>query len=155
MRAGGGSRLLAMGRCHLVATSVSGARAVILFVDDDVDALCRYQRYAGLHGYDAEVASAGHDALAIARLILPDAIVLDTGLADMDGSHVQDILREDAETQNIPILVVGEGLSPIDAAGHLEKPCSMEDVFRLLHITLLSRSVGTTLAEPHDSRIWD
>lgn len=139
----------------MVASNVNGVRAVILFVHDDIDVLSTYQRLAKTHGYDAELASTGQEALAIARLILPDVIVLDVHLADMDGLDVLRALRTDAETMCIPVLTVSEEPPPIDVDGYLATPCSMADVFRLVQITLVTSTARAPCSQVVVARSWD
>jgi two-component system cell cycle response regulator DivK len=104
--------------------------ALILIVDDNEqnaklagDVL----RAAGFRTIEAE---AGADALARATTDLPDAILLDVRLADMDGTEVARRLKGDTRTAHIPVvamtsLALGEGGEWFLEAGfdgYLEKP---------------------------------
>jgi HAMP domain-containing protein/signal transduction histidine kinase/CheY-like chemotaxis protein len=91
---------------------------VILIVEDDPTfgrVLLNVARAAGLK---AVLSSAGAGTLALTRKIMPDAITLDLGLADIDGWVLFDLLRHDAKTASIPIHVIS---GAEDAAGLAEK----------------------------------
>jgi DNA-binding response OmpR family regulator len=104
----------------------------VLFVEDDPAARAGYMKYLVHHGLDVVTASTGHDALALAMASVPDVIVLDLGLPDLDGWEVARRLRADPETVAVPIIALtGAGLphERVSAmrAGcdrHLTKPCA-------------------------------
>ncbi|HEX9766883.1 MAG TPA: response regulator [Nitriliruptorales bacterium] len=55
-------------------------------------------------GFETELASDGTSGLATARARTPDVIVLDVMMPDMDGWSVAEILREDEELRDVPIV---------------------------------------------------
>jgi DNA-binding response OmpR family regulator len=77
----------------------------ILIVDDDVQTL----RLVGLmlerQGYKILAASNGTQAIGMARSELPDLILLDIMMPDVDGFSVARTLRKEPETSEIPILM--------------------------------------------------
>ena len=77
----------------------------ILIVDDDLETL----RLVGLmlqrQGYQIVAASNGAQALATAKSELPDLILLDVMMPDMDGYEVTRQLRADPTTTNASILM--------------------------------------------------
>jgi len=72
----------------------------------------------------------GNEALALAAASLPDVILLDLRLPDMDGVEVARTLRGGVHTQHIPVVALSalrqdgdhEALHTHDFAGYLEKP---------------------------------
>jgi CheY-like chemotaxis protein len=76
----------------------------ILVVDDDPTTLKMLEGILGAAGYDVVRASAGQDAIDLAREQKPDLLVLDIELPGMDGINVAFKLRELPETKNIPIV---------------------------------------------------
>jgi CheY-like chemotaxis protein len=76
----------------------------ILIVDDDIETL----RLVGLmlqrQGFQILAANNGTQALAMSRNDVPDLIVLDVMMPDMDGYEVARELRSRPETQFTPIL---------------------------------------------------
>ena len=80
----------------------------ILIVDDNRDfvRLLREMLANPLRPYTIESAYCGEEALAKLRLSLPELILLDLGLPDMDGMQVVEILRAHPIWRSIPIVVV-------------------------------------------------
>ena len=92
---------------ELGLSPISGDRSVkVLIVDDDPKAVeliaVRISGLANtvLRAYD------GREAIAIAQRELPDLIVLDLMMPEMNGFEVVDALTENAATARIPIVVV-------------------------------------------------
>ena len=77
----------------------------VLIVDDDLETL----RLVGLmlqrQGYEILIANSGKQALSIAKSDLPDLIVLDIMMPEMDGFQVSHMLRRDPVLSSIPILM--------------------------------------------------
>lgn len=77
----------------------------ILLVDDDLDTL----RLVGLmlqrQGYQIRAASDGPQALAMVESEIPDLVLLDIMMPDMDGYEVARRLRADPRTADIPIIM--------------------------------------------------
>jgi len=77
----------------------------ILIVDDDLETL----RLVGLmlqrQGYQVVAANNGNQAMTVAHTEMPDLIVLDVMMPDMDGYQVTRQLRAKPETANVPILM--------------------------------------------------
>jgi diguanylate cyclase (GGDEF)-like protein len=81
-------------------------RAKILLVDDSPTNLQLLGGILSPH-YDILVAASGKIALEIVRdLELPDLILLDVKMPDMDGYATCQILKENNATRNIPIIFV-------------------------------------------------
>jgi signal transduction histidine kinase/CheY-like chemotaxis protein len=66
----------------------------ILLVDDNVDAVHTLQDFLRSAGHQAEVAYNAGDALELARLMRPQACLLDIGLPDFDGNELARRLRQ-------------------------------------------------------------
>lgn len=77
----------------------------ILIVDDDVDSLKLIGLMLQRNGYDVIAAQNGGQALAKATNELPDLIILDVMMPDMNGYDVCRRLRSNPTTQEIPIIM--------------------------------------------------
>ena len=116
------------------------SRTTILFVDDDADTRFAYQAVTSAEGFGVELASGGHEAIALANVLLPDIIVLDARLPDLGGLEVARRLRGNPRTRSIPIIMAsGEDSERFQAAvrdvgceGHVTKPCSLDDLLGLV-----------------------
>ncbi|HEY9856718.1 MAG TPA: response regulator [Stenomitos sp.] len=79
----------------------------ILIVDDEDDIREVAKLSLELMGaIEVIPASSGHEALEKARLELPDAILLDVMMPDMDGPATFHHLQAQAETRAIPVVLL-------------------------------------------------
>jgi len=76
----------------------------ILIVDDEQDALSILGKELAGRGYSVISADNGNDALNLAKSERPDLIILDIWMPGMDGAEVDDRLKEDLKTKDIPVL---------------------------------------------------
>lgn len=77
----------------------------ILIVDDEVDSLKLIGLMLQRNDYEVVAANSGSQALAKAQAELPDLIILDVMMPDMDGYEVCRRLRSRPETKAIPIIM--------------------------------------------------
>lgn len=109
-----------------------GMRKSILVVDDDPVLLKTIKPVLLSNGYSVLTALTGEKGLQIAKRQKPDLIVLDVILPGMKGRQVCAKLKEDTETQHIPVIFLTAKDSPDDvkaelAVGgisHITKPVS-------------------------------
>lgn len=78
----------------------------ILIVEDEADFLELLHLRFKEEGFAIATATNGLDAVKKARTLLPDMILLDVMLPELDGFAVCEILRNDAATASIPIVMV-------------------------------------------------
>lgn len=78
----------------------------ILVVDDEEDILELVRFNLSKEGYQVICAATGEKAVEIARSEFPDLIVLDLMLPGIDGLEVAKFLKNDPETQDIPIVML-------------------------------------------------
>jgi len=77
----------------------------ILFIDDDIDTLKLVGLMLERQGYEIAVASDGMSGLTKAATELPDLILLDVMMPDLDGLEVTRRLRADPALAHIPIIM--------------------------------------------------
>jgi len=108
----------------------------ILVVEDDFDISNMLRIYFGGQGYEVQVAPRGNDALTMTRKQLPNLIVLDIMLPDMNGYDVCRELRETTRTSHIPIIFLTQkdersdkiaGLE-LGADDYITKPFDIEEL---------------------------
>jgi DNA-binding response OmpR family regulator len=92
----------------------------ILVVDDEPDAVELIEFNLKGAGYDVVRASDGDEALKKARMTLPDLIILDLMLPEIDGMEVCKLLRRDQKTSGIPVVMVTAKAAEIDRVLGLE-----------------------------------
>jgi DNA-binding response OmpR family regulator len=100
--------------------SQCGVRSKILVVDDEPEAVELVEFNLKQAGHDVVTAADGAEALKKARASLPDLIVLDIMLPEMNGLEVCKLLRRDAATAKIPIIMLTAKAAEIDRVLGLE-----------------------------------
>jgi two-component system cell cycle response regulator DivK len=127
----------------------------VLIVEDDIATRLLYREYLASSGFRIVDAHNGHQALAKARELPPDAIVTDLAVPGMDGFEFCRRLKQSAGMQDIPILAVtghAEYLGQPDRfqqagiAQVLVKPCSPDVIVRELRRLLERHPVSTSVA---------
>ena len=78
----------------------------VLVVDDESDFIQLLKYNLENQGFDILTASDGVQALNLARRELPDVVLMDLMLPDIDGFSVCEILRSQPSTSKVPIIVV-------------------------------------------------
>jgi PleD family two-component response regulator len=115
-------------------------KARLLIVEDDVDISNMLRLYFSSQGYEIETSYRGEDAIKKARQVLPQLIILDIMLPDMDGYEVCKALRSITRISHIPILFLTQkderrdklkGLE-LGADDYITKPFDIEELkFRI------------------------
>jgi two-component system, OmpR family, alkaline phosphatase synthesis response regulator PhoP len=67
-------------------------------------------------GWVTLLAESGRDGLRIAAAELPDAILLDVSMPDMDGVETVQKLQSNAVTKDIPVVLLTAKVQPTDQA---------------------------------------
>lgn len=120
--------------------AISTAKCRILVVDDYADAAESLMMVLKAEGHTVEIASCGMNALEQAQIFLPQIILLDIGLPDLDGYEVAKRLRQLPEHQDTLLIAITgygsrEDIKLAHAAGfnhHLLKPIDFEKLFAML-----------------------
>ncbi len=82
------------------------AKEQILIVDDEEDILRLVDYTLSKEGYQTTCTTSGEDAIAQAKSIPPDLIVLDLMLPGIDGLEVCRLLKMSSATSHIPIIML-------------------------------------------------
>jgi signal transduction histidine kinase len=82
------------------------SKYLVLIADDEINTTIMLQRIFEREGYEVERVHDGVSALAAAQALLPDLILLDVQMPQMDGFEVLRQLREKPETNSIPTIIV-------------------------------------------------
>jgi len=92
----------------------------ILVVDDEPEAVELVQFNLQTAGFSVATAATGAEALKKARTVMPDLIVLDVMLPELDGFEICKLLRRDPATSGVPILLLTARTAEIDRVLGLE-----------------------------------
>jgi len=129
--------------------------ACILVVEDERDTADMLSAYFESQGYQVLHAAWGQDALQITAKTVPDLILLDIRLPDIDGYQVCRQLRQQRRTQDTPIIFLTERRERIDklqglelgAVDYITKPFDIQEL-RLRVRNALRRAEFATLTDP-------
>jgi two-component system alkaline phosphatase synthesis response regulator PhoP len=116
----------------------------ILIVDDEKEILNMLSLNLRIHGYKVFEANNGQSALEIAKKEIPDLILLDIMMPNMDGIEVCSILKHQVSTRAIPVIMVSakdqisdkiDGLSA-GAVDYLTKPFNLKELLMRVETTI-------------------
>ncbi len=120
----------------------------ILIVDDTLENLLSLSATLSENGYTVQSVVSGSMALTVASRILPDLILLDIKMPDMDGYEVCKLFKESELTRDIPIIFLS-GLHDVSGkikafklggADYITKPFQVEEVLaRVKHQLTIQR----------------
>ena len=130
----------------------------ILVVDDEPQILRALRINLKSRTYEVETAANGVDALASAARRLPDAVLLDLGLPDMDGVEVILGLRG---WSTVPIVVLSGRTDPLEKIHALDagaddfvtKPFAMEELLARLRAVIRRHQQATAGAGAETSSV--
>jgi two-component system cell cycle response regulator DivK len=112
--------------------STDAERPLVLIVDDNEKNLKLARDVLRARGFRTLEAASGAEGITLADEHLPDVILMDLRLPDMDGTEAARSLAEGARTARIPIVALsslpvggGDWFRAAGFAGYLEKPFSV------------------------------
>src|SRR6185436_18654153 len=131
----------------------------LLVVEDDIDIGNMLKIYFSGMEFDVDVAVRGSDALEKTKQVLPNLIVLDIMLPDIDGYEVCRNLRTNMRTSHIPVIFLTQkdersdklqGLE-LGADDYITKPFDIEEL-KLRVQGAIKRSERESLTDPRSGR---
>lgn len=133
----------------------------ILVVEDDKDTRDLIKTILSRDGYEVETARDGKEGLEKALRILPDLILLDIMLPEMDGLAVCKNLMEDGAAKSIPVIILtakqelSTKLSSFVAGAKrfISKPFEASEITDEVRRTLRQREIqSVAISSPMDPR---
>lgn len=131
------------------------AKSKILIVEDDLDIAEMLNAYFRVQGYEVFTVNWGEDGVRAAQTVLPDLMILDIRLPDIDGYEVARRVRTDRRTNEIPIIFLTEKRERVDrlqgfevgADDYITKPFDVQEL-RLRVRNALKRVNRESLTNP-------
>ena len=113
----------------------------VLVVDDERQISRALRTSLGANGYDVEISATGAEALELAATWVPDCLILDLGLPDLDGIEV---IRRLRTWTDVPVIVLSvrdarsDKIRALDAGAddYVNKPFAMEELLARMRATL-------------------
>ena len=87
-------------------TKKPNSKTRILIVEDNEAAIIQVKTILGNEGYIVDVAKGGREALEYMKDVIPDGIILDLMMPDVDGFEVLEKIRNTERTMKIPVLIL-------------------------------------------------
>lgn len=92
----------------------------LLIVEDDTDIVEMLSTFFKEEGYEVFSTAWGQDALELCRKLVPDLVLLDIRLPDMDGFEICRQLHSSFRTSHIPIICLTDKRGQVDKIAGLE-----------------------------------
>ena len=113
---------------------------LILVVDDSADNVAMISLYLQQQGYRVLTASNGEDAITVATQMLPNLILMDINLPELDGLGATRRIRENDSLRDVPIIAITafgtEGFQraayDVGVSGYLTKPLDLDRMNQLI-----------------------
>ena len=86
----------------------------IVCIEDEPEMIELIQLILNRRGFEVLGASGGKEGLTMVREILPDLVLLDLMMPDMDGWEVYQQMKSEESTRNIPVIIVTAKAQNID-----------------------------------------
>ncbi len=119
----------------------------IAVIDDDPSMVKVLRIMLTSSGYEVVEATSGTRGFMVAKRELPDLVLLDIMMPDVDGFEVCRRLKLDPDTKNIPVIFVSAktGLEHVEmglsmgADGYITKPFELKDILDKIEEVVGSR----------------
>ncbi|MEZ6046159.1 MAG: response regulator [Planctomycetaceae bacterium] len=114
----------------------------ILIVDDDADILRGTILRMSVAGYQVMSAQNGMEAVEMATEYLPDVIIMDVRMPELDGLSAMKILQNQKQTQDIPVIILSASLMDrehaldVGAAYFLTKPFQGDALIETVRVAI-------------------
>ena len=126
-------------------SSTTTKRPLVLVVDDHADTRELITEFFRFKGYRIAEASTGPEALKLARATMPDVVLMDLSLPELDGWEVTRRLKEDARTSHMFVVAVSghadrtarERALDVGCDDYCTKPCLPDELVAVVEKLLL------------------
>jgi CheY-like chemotaxis protein len=95
----------------------------ILVVEDNMDTYELVRFILEKNGYDTFLAMNGRDGVNAATKQLPDLIIMDVAMPEMDGWTATRLIKSDTRTESIPLIALTAHALPGDRQRAMDSGC--------------------------------
>ena len=109
----------------------------IVYVEDEMEMIDLVKLILNRKGYEVIGAAGGREGLDIIREVIPDLVLLDLMMPDIEGWEVYQQMRADEATKHIPVIIITAKAQNIDKVlglhiakvnDYISKPFSPQDL---------------------------
>jgi DNA-binding response OmpR family regulator len=124
----------------------------ILCIEDEPEMIDLIRLILGRRGFDVLGAAGGTEGLKAVREKLPDLVLLDLMMPDMDGWEVYQQMKADESTRHIPVIIVTAKAQSIDKVlglhiakvdDYIAKPFSPQDLLNSVERVLSNKKTSS------------
>ncbi len=110
----------------------------VVYVEDEQEMIDLVSLILGRKGFEVIGANGGREGLATIRKQLPDLVLLDLMMPDMDGWDVYQQMKAEEKTKDIPVIIITAKAQNIDKVlglhiakvdDYIAKPFSPSELF--------------------------
>ena len=125
----------------------------VVYIEDDPEMINLVTLILSRRGFLVKGAHGGREGLDLVRVELPDLILLDLMMPDLDGWDLYQQLKAGSETRDIPVIVITAKSQPIDRVlglhiakvdDYISKPFHPEDLLESIQKVFKARTENTT-----------
>ena len=117
----------------------STTRLRVLVIEDERDLVDVLKYNLDREGYDTIIAHDGLEGLRKAQTLLPDLILLDITMPEMDGYQICKFIKQNRETRRVPVVMLSGKDGFFDklrgrfagSDGYITKPFQTEDLLQV------------------------
>jgi two-component system cell cycle response regulator DivK len=114
--------------------------SVVLIVEDNEKNMKLARDVLQVKGYTTLEAVTGEDGVRLAKEKLPDLVLMDIQLPGISGIDALKALRDDAQTENIPVAALTASVTPTDRSkiseagfdAFLSKPINLKEFLEIV-----------------------
>jgi len=120
----------------------------VVYIEDDPEMINLVTLILSRRGFLVKGAHGGHEGLALVNSEIPDLILLDLMMPDLDGWDLYQQLKANVKTRDIPVIVITAKSQPIDRVlglhiakvdDYISKPFHPEDLLNSIEKVINSR----------------
>ena len=86
----------------------------LAYIEDEIEMIDLVRMILGRQGYTVLGANGGKEGIELVRKELPDLVLLDLMMPDMDGWDVYHQIKSEERTRDIPVIVITAKAQDID-----------------------------------------
>ncbi len=131
----------------------------ILIVDDEPDIRASLSDLLWLTGYTVETAERGHQGLELMAQHLPDVVLLDLKLPDLDGYSLCQSIKTNPQTKDIPVIFISachdemNRAFDVGGADYITKPFHNQEVIARIENQLTIQRLQKQLVQQQTQRL--
>ncbi|WKZ37142.1 MAG: response regulator [Anaerolineales bacterium] len=95
----------------------------VLVVEDNMDTYELVRFILETNGFETFLAVNGRDGVHAANRQLPDLIIMDLAMPEMDGWTATHLIKRDAQTSSIPLITLTAHALPMDRQRAMDAGC--------------------------------